>query len=208
MRILLTILTLLSTMGIMAQNFTTLGDFKSDTSGKSVHDAWMELSLTTDKDDYKILRLMILPEREAEVSASLVDTVWFSGSKYREDPAVKTDVYVERDIFFLYTFDKSDRLESYYVFSRFVDTSQDNFTQIVVRKFDAAGKRLWCMTANSTPDRAKEFFSILSEARKKLKFKKTTTMKGDGRDKPEYWEPKVKQPSNTIGRGSAYGTGW
>lgn len=208
MRILLTILTLLSTMGIMAQNFTTLGDFKSDTGGKSVHDAWMELSLTTDKDDYKILRLMILPERDAEVRASLVDTVWISGSKYREDPAVKTDVYVERDIFFLYTFDKSDRLESYYVFSRFVDTSQDNFTQIVVRKFDAAGKRLWCMTCNATPDRAKEFFSLLGEARKKLKFKKTTAVRGDSMDKPQYWEPKVNTNGNTIGRGSAYGTGW
>ncbi len=208
MRILLTILTLLSAMGIMAQDYRSVGDFKSDTGGKSVNNAWMELSLTTDKDDYKILRLMILPDKEADVKASLVDTVWISGSKYREDPAVKTDKFVERDIFFLYTFDKSDRLQSYYVFSRFVDTSQDDFTQIVIRKFDADGKRLWCLTCNATPDRAKEFFSILGDARKKLKFKKTTTMKGDGRDKPEYWEPKVSRPSNTIGRGSAYGTGW
>ena len=208
MRILFTILTLLSAIGIMAQDFRGTGEFKSDADGTSVHDAWMELSLTTDKDDYRILRLIILPDRDAKVKDALVDTVWISGSAYRSENAVKTDKYIERDIFFLYTFDKSDRLDTYYVFSRFVDTTQDNFTQIVVRKFDADGKRIWCMTVNSTDERAKEFFRLLNDARKKMRFKRTTEMRGDGRDRPQYWEPRVSKPSSTIGRGSASGSGW
>lgn len=206
MRLLISFFSLLSAVVIMAQQYRTLGDFTSDTDGSSIHNALMELSLTKDKDDYSILSLKIFPDKESDYA--LVDTLWLAESAYRTEGKVTTDTYEERGIFFLYTFDKTGRLDTYYVFSSFVDTTQDDFTQVVVRKFTADGKRVWCLTANATDARSKEFSKVLTEARKKLRFKKASSTKGDGHDKPQYWEPRVNHNATTIGHGSPYGSGW
>lgn len=206
MRLVISFFSLLSAMVMMAQQYRTLGDFTSDTDGTSIHNALMELTLTKDQDDYSILSLKIFHDKESNYA--LVDTLWRAESAYRTEGKVKTDTYEERGIFFLYTFDKTGRLDTYYVFSSFVDTTRDDFTQVVVRKFTADGKRVWCLTANATDARSKEFSQVLTDARKKLRFKKASSTKGDGRDKPEYWEPRVNRSATTIGRGSAYGSGW
>lgn len=203
MRLLLIILSLLSSLGVMGQDFRSIGEFKSDIKGGVGRNAWLELSLA---QDYQLLRLMILPGRDAE-SEAVVDTVWTRGAAYRNGDPVFAEKYEERDIYFLYDLDSDGHLTGYYVFSRFIDTTQKDVQQIAVRKFDAEGKRIWCMTMNTNNDRSKEFFNILKEARKKMNFKKTTSVR-DNSNNPVFQDYRVSKPTNTIGRGSAYGTGW
>lgn len=204
MRILLIMLSLLSSLGILAQDFRSTGEFKSDVKGVVAHNAWLELSLS---QNYESLRLLILPTRDADVSVALVDTVWTRGAAYRNGESVFAEKYEERDIYFLYDLDSDGHLTGYYVFSRFIDTTQKDVQQIAVRKFDAEGNRLWCMTMNTNNDRSKEFFNILKEARKKMNFKKTTSVR-DNTNNPQFQDYRISKPTNTIGRGSAYGTGW
>lgn len=206
MRVLLILVSLLYTVvGAVAQDFRSTGEFKSDVSGSTTRNAWLELSLS---QNYKSLRLLILPGRDAEVTESLVDTIWISGAPYRNGDPVVADKYEEKDAFFLYNIDRQGCLLDYYVFSRFIDTTQKDLQQIVVRKFAADGKRIWCMTMNTNNERAKTFFNILNEARKKMKFKKTTSVKGGHKLEKEYVEPRIYTPGTTIGRGSTYGSGW
>lgn len=210
MRTIISIFLLLAAIAMDAQEFRFTGEFTDDTTGKVTRGAFIELSLNA---DFTALHLDILSSRDTEKAVTLVDTTWTRGARYRTDRPVVADNYEERDIFFLYDLNDDGSLSRYYVFSQFLDTTQPDVRQIVLRKFDADGKRLWCMTINAIDTRATEFFSILTTARKKMKFSKLTHVRQaenpDLQQRPEFdGIPQYYNRTNNVGGGSPYSSGW
>lgn len=158
-----------------------------------------------------LLRLLILPSIEALYSEALVDTVWTYRSYFREAPPESSDFFEERRIFFLYDLEDDKYLGSYTVFSQFIDKQNKDIKQIVIRKFDADGHRLWCMNINASAEETASFFKLLQKARKKLKFQLLTKVMErpdpNVKHRPVFEDNKVYERNNIHG-GSPYNSGY
>lgn len=151
-----------------AQGLAFEGIATNDASKEKYEKARVEI----DFDDVsESLRLMILPSVEAMRNEALIDTVWKARTYYREALPESTTFFEERNIFFLYQLEDDKYLESYTVFSQFVDKKNKSIKQIVIRKFDENGKRLWCVSINADSSETDAFFHLLKNAKKKLRFR-------------------------------------
>lgn len=157
------------------------------------------------------LKLLILPTIEAMHDEALVDTVWKSRSYYREAPPESTDFFEERKILFLYNLEDDKYLESYTVFSQFIDKQNKDIKQIVIRKFDAEGHRRWCMSINANSVETDAFFKLLQTARKKLRFRQLTKVMErpdpNVKHRPVFEDNKVSERNHMHG-GNPYGSSY
>ena len=152
---------------VFAESMAFDGIAIDDIKKSKYENARVEISFSETTEQ---LKLLILPSIEAMHEEALVDTVWKFRSYYREAPTESTDFFEERRIFYLYSLEDDKYLDSYIVFSQFIDKQNKDIKQIVIRKFDEYGHRLWCVSINADTEETNAFFKILQTARKKLKF--------------------------------------
>lgn len=193
----------------MAQSLSYTGTFTDDATKKTVKDAYVEISLS---ESTHLLRLTVLPAQGAMLSSALVDTVFAKESRYRKADPEDTEFFEERNIFFIYRLTPDEYLDSYMVFSRFIDKAKPELSQIVIRKFDYNGKRLWCVGITADDQRAKEFDRLINTARKKLKFRELRYVNerpgADGKKRRTIFEDDKVVRKEPIGHGNAYNSGW
>lgn len=191
----------------LAEGLAFDGTAIDDVTKNKYENARVEISFNETTEQ---LKLLILPSIEAMHEEALVDTVWKFRSYYREAPSESTDFFEERRIFYLYSLEDDKYLDTYTVFSQFIDKQNKDIKQIVIRKFDEYGHRLWCVSINADTEETNAFFKILQTARKKLKF--TLLSKVMERPDPnlqhriENEDLKVKTRNHMHG-GNPYGSG-
>lgn len=184
--------------------------FVSDTSKKTYDEATIELEVSYTQS---MMRMVVLPDKEAYLSSALVDTVITKEAKYRTGEDVYTDNFQEKNVTYIYRLTPEEYLDSYIVFSQFTDLKNKDINQIVIRKFDAKGNRLWMATINdATKEESKKFFKLISTARKKLKFKEIHYANeqpgADGKKTRTIFEDDKVRKYTPIGSGNPYNTKW
>ena len=184
--------------------------FVSDTSKKTYDDATIELEVSYTQS---IMRMVVLPDKEAYLSSALVDTIITKEAKYRIGEDVYTENFQEKNVTYIYRITPEEYLDSYIVFSQFTDLKNKDINQIVIRKFDAKGKRLWMATINdASKEESKKFFKLISTARKKLKFKEIHYVYeqpgADGKKTRTIFEDDKVRKYTPIGSGTPYNTRW
>lgn len=211
MKQILTLLILaISVTAGMAESLRYNCVFISDTSKKTYDEATIEIELSYTQS---MMRMVVLPDKEAYLSSALVDTVITKEAKYRIDEDVITDNFQEKNVTYIYRLTPEEYLDSYIVFSQFTDLKNKEINQIVIRKFDAKGKRLWMATINdASKEESKKFFKLISTARKKLKFKEIHYVNdrpgADGKKTRTIFEDDKVRKYTPIGSGNPYNTRW
>ncbi len=183
------------------------GTATDDLTHKKYEKAKVEINLN---EESGLLNFLILPSFEAMYSDALTDTVWSYRSYYREAPPESTDFFEERRIFFLYSLEDDKYLDTYTVFSQFIDKQNKDTKQIVVRKFDRNGSRIWCVSINADDEQTDTFFKLLQTAKKKLKFIKLTKVMErpdpNVKHRPVFEDNKISEKNHMHG-GNPYGSG-
>lgn len=190
-------------------NFDFIDKFTDDALHQTYDSASIQMWLDTDKNE---LKLCILPDVSAVVSQALVDTAWTRNSYYQNGENVDNDLFRERKVTYLYTLSPTQTLKCYYVISHFIDKEHKGLQQIVIRKFNAQGKRQWCANINAGDVQIKDFFNMLAYACKSLKFEKLTSVMSDpdasGLQQRGQHENNVLNTHHSVGSGSPLKIGW
>lgn len=193
---------------LFAEGLAFEGTAIDDISNKKNEKARVEIDFNETSGQ---LNLLILPSIEAMHNEAMVDTLWKQRSYYREAPAESTEFFEERRIFYLYTLEDDKYLDSYTVFSQFIDKQNKDIKQIVIRKFDENGHRLWCISINANAEETDAFFKLLQTARKKLKFRQLTKVmqRPDPgvKHRPVFEDVKVNERNHMHGR-NPYSNGY
>ena len=183
--------------------------FLSDTSKKTYDEAILEIEVAYTQS---FMRMVVLPDKEAYLSSALVDTIISKEANYRIGDDVLTDNFEETNVTYVYRITPEQYLDSYIVFSQFTDLKNKAINQIVIRKFDANGKRLWMATINASKNDAKTFFKLIASARKKLKFKEIHYVNdrpgADGKKTRTIFHDDKLRKHNPVGGGTPYNSRW
>ena len=192
-----------------ALSFSFVDQFTDDATHATYDSASVQMWLAPAE---QMLKLCVLPAVGAPLSEALVDTLWMRHSYYQQGANVDNDLFKERNVLYLYTLTPEHYLAGYYVMSQFIDKKHEGLQQIVIRKFNAAGRRMWCANLNADSRQIKEFFEMLAFARKLLKFDRLTSVEGNpaagGLQRPGDHEGNKMRTGKKIGTGSPLQIGW
>lgn len=185
---------------VSAEGLAFEGSLTDDSSHKKYDKARIEIAYD---EASACLELLILPSIEAMRTDALIDTLWTYGSYYREAPSESTDFFEEKRIFFLYKLEDDKYLDSYTVFSQFIDKQNKDIQQIVIRKFDESGRRMWCASINADSAETDSFFNLIKEARKNLKFRRLSKVMErpdpNVKHRPVFEDSKVREKNHMHG---------